>query len=226
MLRTPEEIFGFSKFAAFGHFEIHTFGLEQMQMDAKINSNQPEQMRCGWCLKDELYINYHDREWGIPSRDDQHLFEHLILETFQAGLSWYTILKKRESFREAFAQFNAINIAAFTEEDVQRLMNDTGIIRNRQKIMAAINNARQYLRIKAVHGTFSDYIWQFTGNKILTNNPRSLSDLVATSKESDAMSKQLKADGFKFVGSTTCYAFMQAVGMVNDHLVDCWKKGV
>lgn len=189
-----------------------------------MNAKREEPKRCGWCLKDALYMDYHDREWGIPSRDDQHLLEHLILETFQAGLSWYTILRKRENFREAFAQFDASRIAAFTEEDVHRLMNDMGIIRNRQKIMAAINNARQFIRIKAEHGSFSDYMWQFTGNKILTNSPRSLSNLAATSKESDAMSKQLKADGFKFVGSTTCYAFMQAVGMVNDHLVDCWKK--
>jgi DNA-3-methyladenine glycosylase I len=177
--------------------------------------------RCGWCMKDELYMRYHDEEWGVPVYDDEKLFEFLILESFQAGLSWYIVLKKRENFRQAFSNFDAVKIAKFTEQDVERLMQNEGIIRNRLKIMAAIENAKLYLEIQKEFGSFSKYIWQFTNFQTIYNSPKKLSDLKSTSVESDAMSKALGKRGFKFRGSTICYAFMQAVGMVNDHLVDC-----
>lgn len=180
--------------------------------------------RCSWCEKDDLYRRYHDEEWGIESRDDQHLFEHLILETFQAGLSWHTILSKRENFRRAFDQFNAHKIAQYTETDEARLMADAGIIRNRQKIKAAIKNAQTYLRIRKDLGSFSNYLWQFAPTPKRINSIETWADVVATTPESDRMSKQMKKDGFSFVGSTTCYAFMQAVGMVDDHFNSCWKK--
>jgi DNA-3-methyladenine glycosylase I len=177
--------------------------------------------RCGWCTKDELYMRYHDEEWGVPVYEDEKLFEFLILESFQAGLSWYIVLKKRENFRRAFANFNALKISKFNEKDVDRLMLDEGIIRNRLKIIAAIENAKLYLEIQKEFGSFSKYIWQFTNFQTIYNHPENLRDLQSTSVESDAMSKALGKRGFKFRGSTICYAFMQAVGMVNDHLVDC-----
>lgn len=179
--------------------------------------------RCEWCEKDELYRDYHDREWGVPSHSDSHLFEHLILETFQAGLSWHTILKKRENFRSAFENFDAQKIAQYGDEEIGRLMDDAGIIRNKLKILAAINNAQHFLLIQKEFATFDAYIWQYAPKKWL-NSIASWSDVRATTSESDAMSKGLKKRGFKFVGSTTCYAFMQAVGMVNDHFNTCWKK--
>lgn len=166
-------------------------------------------------------MRYHDEEWGVPVYDDEKLFEFLILESFQAGLSWYIVLKKRENFRRAFANFNPVKISEFTEKDVDRLMQDEGIIRNRLKIIAAIENAKLYLDIQQEFGSFSAYIWQFTNFQTIYNHPKNLSDLQSTSTESDAMSKALGKRGFKFRGSTICYAFMQAVGMVNDHLVDC-----
>lgn len=177
--------------------------------------------RCGWCMKDELYMRYHDEEWGVPVYDDEKLFEFLILESFQAGLSWYIVLKKRENFRQAFSNFDAAKIAKFTVQDVERLMQNEGIIRNRSKIVAAIENAKLYLEIQKEFGSFSKYIWQFTNFQTIYNSPKKLSDLKSTSVESDAMSKALGKRGFKFRGSTICYAFMQAVGMVNDHLIDC-----
>lgn len=183
-----------------------------------------ELIRCEWCLKDALYMAYHDHEWGFPSYNDQHLFEHLILETFQAGLSWHTILRKRESFRAAFHQFDALRIARYGESDIQRLMADASIIRNRQKIVAAINNATRYLEVVDRSGSFSDYMWQFTCGQVLEHQIQSLSDLPVSSPQSDAMSRTMKQDGFKFVGTTTCYAFMQAVGMVNDHVNGCWRR--
>ena len=181
--------------------------------------------RCSWCEKDDLYRSYHDNEWGVESHDDHHLFEHLILETFQAGLSWYTILSKRENFRKAFANFDAQKIALFDESDIERLMQNAGIIRNRQKIVAAIKNARQYFEVKKEFGTFDAYIWSFVEKRI-TNSISDWNQVLTTTPESDAMSKDLKKRGFSFVGSTTCYAYMQAVGMVNDHFNTCWKKNL
>jgi DNA-3-methyladenine glycosylase I len=179
-------------------------------------------VRCNWCEKDDLYRHYHDTEWGKPSHDDHHLFEHLILETFQAGLSWYTILAKRENFRIAFDNFNAETIANYNEEKVSELLQNAGIIRSLGKINAVISNARFYLECVKEFGTFDNYIWQFTHYKIIENNWFSMKELPATSPESDAMSKDLKMRGFKYIGSTTCYAYMQSVGMVNDHLQSCF----
>jgi DNA-3-methyladenine glycosylase I len=183
-------------------------------------------VRCSWCLKDELYIKYHDEEWGDVSHDDSHLFEHLILETFQAGLSWYTVLKKRENFREAFDNFDAEKIAAYRQHNVEALMKNEGIIRYKAKIDAAINNAKRFLEVQKEFRSFDLYIWQFTNYETIVNSVKSDRDFVATSKESDAMSEDMKKRGFKFVGSTTCYAYMQAIGMVNDHVEDCWKKNL
>ena len=182
-----------------------------------------EIIRCPWCGNDPLYMKYHDEEWGVPLRDDDKLFEFLILEGFQAGLSWRTILYKRENFRKAFDGFNAQKIARYTESKVQKLLNDAGIIRNRLKIAATITNAIAYLDIRDKTNSFTDYLWQFTDGKVKKNEWRSLSEIPARTAESDAMSKQLINDGFKFVGSTICYAHMQATGMVNDHLVDCHR---
>ncbi len=183
-------------------------------------------VRCPWCEKDDLYKNYHDTEWGIPSYNDHHLFEHLILETFQAGLSWHTILVKRENFRKAFNNFDALAISKFGAKKISELMQDTSIIRSMGKINAAINNAKLYLECVVEFGSFSNYIWQFTGHKVLNNSRNNLKDLPATSAQSDAMSKDMKRRGFKYIGSITCYAYMQSVGMVNDHLNSCFKKQV
>lgn len=178
--------------------------------------------RCDWCLKDELYMRYHDEEWGVPVYDDLKMFEFLVLETFQAGLSWYTVLSKRENFRKAFDNFNPQIMANYTEKDIQKLMQNAGIIRNNAKINGAITNARKYLEIQS-NGSFADYLWQFTGNKVIKNSWDKISEIPATTVESDLMSKELKNSGFKFVGSTVCYAHMQATGMVNDHLNNCFK---
>lgn len=182
-----------------------------------------EKSRCGWCLKDDLYIQYHDEEWGVPVFDDKLMFEFLTLETFQAGLSWYTILAKRENFREAFKNFDAEKIARFTEKDIEKLMQNSGIVRNQAKIRAAVANAKLFLEITDGKRAFSDYLWKFTGGKTQIVKPKSLSEIRATSPESDAMSKELKQRGFKFVGSTVCYAHMQATGMINDHLTTCFR---
>lgn len=181
-----------------------------------------EKIRCGWCLKDELYQRYHDEEWGVPVHDDYKMFEFLVLETFQAGLSWYTILKKRENFREAFFDFNPEKMANIDELYFQKLMQNEGIVRNAGKIRGAIQNAKLFLEIMEKQ-SFAEYLWGFTQGKILRNDVRLLSDLPATSKESDAMSAELRKMGFKFVGSTVCYAHMQATGMVNDHLESCFR---
>jgi DNA-3-methyladenine glycosylase I len=183
-----------------------------------------DKKRCEWCEKDELYRNYHDKEWGIVSHNDQHLFEHLILETFQAGLSWHTILKKRENFMLAFDGFDAQKIARYKDDKIEELMNNAGIIRYRAKINAAINNAQRYLEVKKEFGSFDKYIWQFTDFKTITNSIDSWDDVLVKTPESDAMCADLKNRGFKFVGSTTCYAYMQSVGMVNDHFDYCWRK--
>ncbi len=183
-----------------------------------------EKIRCAWCGKDPLYVEYHDREWGVPVRDDQKLFEFLILETFQAGLSWITILRKRENFRQAFDNFDYKKIAQYNDAKVAELMENPGIIRNRLKIKAAISNAKAFLDVQREFGTFSQYIWGFTGGQPIINRYSDQKQLPATSELSDTISKDLKKRGFKFVGSTVVYAHMQATGMVDDHIDDCWRK--
>ena len=178
--------------------------------------------RCPWPT-DELYCTYHDEEWGVPNHDDRHLFEMLILEGAQAGLSWSTILRKRENYHQAFHEFNAERIARYTEQDVKRLMGDAGIVRNRLKIDSTIQNAKSYLKVREEFGSFDQYIWRFVGGEPIQNKRRAMKEVPAKTVESDAMSKDLLKRGFNFVGSTICYAYMQAVGMVNDHLVDCFR---
>ena len=170
---------------------------------------------------DPVYERYHDEEWGVPVRNDRTHFEFLVLESAQAGLSWWTILRKREGYRRAFADFDASKVARFTSRAVERLMQDAGIVRNRQKIEAAIGNARAFLAVQTEFGSFDRYVWRFVGGKPIVNRWRKHGDVPATSKESDALSKDLKARGFRFVGSTIIYAHMQATGLVNDHLVSC-----
>lgn len=179
--------------------------------------------RCDWSTNDPLMIEYHDTEWGVPVHDDRKLFEYIVLDGAQAGLNWLTILKKREGYRKAFHDFDPEKIARYNERSFQRLMNDARIVRNRAKIRGAIENARRFLEVQEEFGSFDKYIWQFTGGGTIRHRFRTMKDLPATSRESDAMSKDLKARGFKFVGSTICYAFMQAAGMVNDHLVTCFR---
>jgi DNA-3-methyladenine glycosylase I len=180
--------------------------------------------RCTWSEGvDPAYERYHDTEWGVPVRDDRTHFEFLVLESAQAGLSWWTILRKREGYRRAFADFDATKVARFTSRTVEKLMHDPAIVRNRQKIEAAINNARAFLRIQEELGSFDAYVWQFVGGAPIMNKWRNQRDVPPTSRESDALSKDLKARGFKFVGSTIVYAHMQATGLVNDHLVGCFR---
>jgi DNA-3-methyladenine glycosylase I len=181
--------------------------------------------RCGWETSDPLYIHYHDTEWGVPVHDDIKLFEFLVLDAMQAGLSWLTILKKRENFRKAFDNFDPKKVANYGESDIKRLFADAGIIRNRQKINAAVNNARAFLKVKEEFGSFDKYIWQFVGGKTKKNAWKTMGELPAKTTESEAMSKDLVSRGFKFVGPTICYAFMQAAGLVNDHLVTCFRYG-
>lgn len=181
--------------------------------------------RCGWPGDDPLMIAYHDEEWGVPLHDDRKLFEFLVLDAFQAGLSWRTILHKRENFRKAFDGFDAERVARYGDEERQRLLADAGIVRNRQKIDATIGNAGQFLRIQREHGSFDSWIWQFTGGRTMENSWSSMADIPALTEASDAMSRALKKEGFKFVGSTICYAFMQAAGMVNDHETTCFRYG-
>lgn len=177
--------------------------------------------RCHWVNNDQIYIDYHDHEWGVPLHDDDKLFEFLLLEGFQAGLSWITILKKRDNFRKVFDNFKALKIVKYDEQKVSALMQDSGIIRNRLKIKGAITNARLFLEIQQEFGSFDKYIWQFTEGQIVVNQWIDFSEVPASTPISDAMSKDLNKRGFKFVGTTICYAFMQATGMVNDHLVNC-----
>ena len=179
--------------------------------------------RCDWPGENPLMMAYHDEEWGVPVHDDRKLFESLILSGVQAGLSWQTVLNKRGNYRKALDSFDIRKIARYGEKDIQRLLSDTGIIRNRLKITATIKNARQVLEIQKEFGSFDNYIWQFVGGKPVDNKIKSLQDIPATSKESEAMSTELAKRGFKFVGTTICYAFMQAVGMVNDHMVTCFR---
>jgi DNA-3-methyladenine glycosylase I len=184
--------------------------------------------RCAWCSDDPLYIEYHDTEWGVPTIDSLALFEMLNLEGAQAGLSWITVLKKRAHYRKVFDGFDPVKMAQYDEEKIAQLLNDPGIIRNRLKVNAFVNNAKRYLEMqeslpKEGFKDFSEYLWSFVGGKPIVNNPKSLSDIPTATAQSDAMSKDLKKRGFKFVGSTICYAFMQACGMVNDHEQSCFR---
>ncbi len=179
--------------------------------------------RCGWVTDDPLYIEYHDREWGVPCFDDRKLFELLILEGAQAGLSWITVLKKREHYRRTFDNFDAGKIAEYDHEKVAELLSDQGIIRNKLKLAAAIQNAEAFLRVEEEYGSFATYIWQFVGGKPINNTWKKSAEIPTKTRESGAMSKDLLKRGFKFVGPTICYAYMQAAGLVNDHLIDCFR---
>ncbi len=179
--------------------------------------------RCAWAGEDPLYVEYHDTEWGVPLRDDRKLFEFLILEGFQAGLSWITILRKREAFRRAFAGFDPRAVAEFDGNDRRRLMRDAGIVRNRAKIEAAAANARAFLEVRKERGSFSEYMWSFTGGRPVANRRRSIAEVPAETEVSRALSKDLRERGFRFVGPTIVYAHMQATGMVNDHLLECFR---
>ena len=180
--------------------------------------------RCAWCEKDDLYRNYHDNEWGKPVYDDETIFFFFFLETFQTGLSWYTVLAKREYFRKPFDKFNLKKIANYSEDKMAELAEDAGIIRNKLKIKATVTNAQAFIKVQEEFGTFSKYIWGFVDGKPIDNQPKTLSEVKATTPISDALSKDLKKRGFKFVGSTVMYAHMQATGMVNDHVMDCWTR--
>jgi len=180
------------------------------------------EVRC-WASDDPLLIDYHDNEWGVPLHDDQRLFEFLMLDAFQAGLSWSIILKKRENFRQAFSGFNPVKIAKYNTAKIKHLLQDSGIVRNKLKIESSITNAKSFLEIREEFGSFDKYIWQFVDYKRIRNKWKSLKELPAKTVESDLMSKDLKKRGFKFVGSTICYAFMQAAGMVNDHIIGCFR---
>lgn len=182
-----------------------------------------EIIRCAWCLGFDQYVEYHDTEWGVPVHDDKKHFEFLILEGAQAGLSWSMILKKREGYRKAFADFDVQAVAKFTEKRLEKILLDPGIVRNRLKVYAAVNNAKRFIEVQKEFGSFDKYIWSFVGGKPIVNKWRSLKEIAPTTKESDALSKDLIKRGFKFVGSTVIYAHMQACGLVNDHLVDCWR---
>ncbi|UXE65804.1 MAG: DNA-3-methyladenine glycosylase I [Chryseotalea sp. WA131a] len=186
---------------------------------------EKEKTRCPWCLGFEEYKKYHDEEWGVPVHDDRVHFEFLILEGAQAGLSWSTILKKREGYRKAFADFDPNRVARFTEKKLEKILLDPGIVRNRLKVYAAVNNAKQFLKLQKEFWSFDKYIWQFVGGKPIVNKRKTMKEVPATTPESDALSKDLIKRGFKFVGSTVIYAHMQACGLVNDHLIDCWRYG-
>ena len=181
--------------------------------------------RCPWLNLDKPdYVAYHDREWGVPVHDDRKHFEFLTLESAQAGLSWYTVLRKRANYRQAFAEFDPAKVSRFNAAKIEQMLQDPGLIRNRRKISAAVENARHFLAVQDEFGSFSTYIWRFVGGEPIVNEFRTLADLPATSRESDALSKDLKSRGFKFIGSTVIYAHMQATGMVNDHVLDCFRR--
>ncbi len=179
--------------------------------------------RCAWAQKDILLQNYHDAEWGVPLHSDRKLFEFLVLDTFQAGLSWLTILRKRENFRQSFHGFNPATIATYDQQKVEEILSNTEIIRNRLKIDSTVINARKFLEVQREFGSFDSYIWRFTDGKTKTNAWKSIREVPPRSERSEAMSKDLKKKGFRFVGATICYAFMQAAGMVNDHTTDCFR---
>lgn len=182
-----------------------------------------EIFRCPWCLKFEQYIQYHDKEWGVPVHDDKVHFEFLILEGAQAGLSWATVLKKRDGYRKNFAEFDAAKVSRFTEKRIEKILLDPSIIRNRLKVYAAVNNAKRFLEVQKEFGSFDKYIWGFVNHKPIVNKWKTMKQIPATTNQSDALSKDLIKRGFKFVGSTVIYAHMQACGLVNDHLVGCWR---
>lgn len=187
--------------------------------------SQDPTCRCPWLDTSKPdYVDYHDNEWGIPVFDDQKLFENLILESAQAGLSWYTILKRRDGYQKAFKNFNVEKVALFTQQDIDDLVQNPEIIRHRGKIEATVNNAKCFLAIQSEYGSFSQYLWKYVNNKTIVNNWKNNNDYPATTKISDQLSKDLKKKGFKFVGSTICYAYMQACGLVNDHSIDCYKQ--
>lgn len=181
-----------------------------------------EKIRCNWVSNDELYIKYHDEEWGKPVYDDETIFEFLVLESFQAGLSWITILRKRENFRRAFDGFSYNKIASYNDAKIEDLLQDAGIVRNRLKVLATVNNAQRFMEVQKEFGTFSKYIWSFVNNKPINNKFTSIQEVPATTEISDALAKDLKKRGFKFLGSTVVYAHMQATGMVNDHVTSCF----
>lgn len=185
--------------------------------------NSTKKIRCPWPTSDPLYIDYHNNEWGVPVHDDRRLFEMLVLDGAQAGLSWITILRRRENYRNAFDDFDPGKVARYGKKDMRRLLKDDGIVRNRMKIESAIKNARAFLEVQREFGTFNAYIWRFVGGRTKVNSWKSLNQIPASTKESDAMSKDLKKRGFSFVGSTICYAFMQAAGLVNDHTTSCYR---
>lgn len=180
--------------------------------------------RCGWSGGDPLYVAYHDKEWGVPAHDDRHLFEMLILEGAQAGLSWITILRKREAYRKAFLGFDPARVAALSDQDLERILLDPGIVRNRLKVSSAQDNARAFLEVQREFGSFDAYLWSFVNGKPKVNHPKALADVPAVTPEAEALSKALKKRGFRFVGPTIMYAYMQAVGMVDDHVATCWKR--
>ena len=183
-----------------------------------------DKIRCAWCGNDELYQKYHDEEWGKPVYDDDTIFKFLILESFQAGLSWITILRKRENFKKAFDNFNYKKIAKYSDDKIEELMQNSGIVRNKLKILATITNAQKFMEIQKEFGSFSNYIWAFVDGKPIINQPNTLKEVPATTEISDKLAKDLKKRGFKFMGSTVVYAHMQATGMVNDHVNDCFTK--
>jgi len=185
-----------------------------------------ERPRCGWCNADPAYIRYHDEEWGVPAHNDRHLFEMLILEGAQAGLSWITILRKREAYRKAFRAFDPARVAALTDADLEAILLDPGIVRNRLKVFSARDNARAFLEVQHECGSFSAFAWSFVGGEPKVNHPKSLAEVPAVTPEAEALSKALKKRGFRFVGPTIMYAYMQAVGMVDDHVATCWKRAV
>ena len=182
-----------------------------------------EKTRCTWCGDDPLYQLYHDREWGVPCRDDQTLFEFVVLEGAQAGLSWITILRKRENYRRAFANFDVHKVAAFGQQDIERLLQDAGIVRNRLKIASTISNARCFIELQNQYGSFSDYFWGFVDNTPITNYWSSVAQIPASTELSDKISKDMKRRGFKFFGTTICYVHLQATGVINDHTTDCFR---
>lgn len=186
-------------------------------------TSKSPQSRCSWPGTDPLYVAYHDEEWGVPVHDDRKLFEFLLLDAAQAGLSWITILRKRENYRKAFDRFDYHKIAKYDEKKIKQLLENEGIIRNRLKVNSAVKNAQAFLKVQKEFGSFDRYIWQFTDGKTLTNRRQTLKDVPPKTPESDAMSRDLKLRGFSFVGSTICYAFMQAAGLVNDHMVNCFR---
>jgi DNA-3-methyladenine glycosylase I len=186
--------------------------------------SQQEALRCGWCGQDPLYIRYHDEEWGVANHDDRHLFEMLVLEGAQAGLSWITILRKREAYRKVFHGFDPVRVAAMADADLEGILADPGIVRNRLKVFSARDNARALLVVQREFGSFDAFLWSFVGGASKVNHPSTLAEVPAVTPEAEALSKALKRRGFRFVGPTIMYAYMQAVGMVDDHVASCWKR--